>query len=115
MRDNYYILDNAGQYYIILKCTEKQINNYFKFGHMHCISEEKAIDLVRMSRWLIDHSVSHTVVYNKINNLILRAIIKKDILYMTKMADLYGLLISDDEIEDLLNNNTRKNKIYIIE
>ena len=102
MNEKYYVVDNAGQYFIILKCTEQKMSDYVNYGHMRCISDEGAIDLLKASEWLIAHNTKHTVVSNRIDNPLLRMMLQKDMSHMVKSAVLSGLLIPDQEIEDVL-------------
>ncbi len=45
--EKYYILDNAWQYYVILKCTKQKVDDYVSYGYKRCISDEVAITCSR--------------------------------------------------------------------
>ena len=113
MQEKYYIIDNAGQYFIIIKCTEQHLEDYEVYGHKVCLTQEGAIDLFKISNWLINRKIKHTVIFGKIDNLILQSMIKNDIDIILTSALNNNLFISNEEIENILMmNDEQKSKIF---
>lgn len=102
MEEKYFIINNADQYYVILKCNNQHLYAYKEFGRKVCLTSEGAIDLFKISEWLINRKIKHTVIFGKISNLFLRALIKKDLDIILPKAINEGLLIPNEEIENLL-------------
>ena len=108
MEEKYYIINNAEQYYIILKCTEQQLLDYEKKKKKICLTSENAIDLFKISDWLINRRIKHTVIFGKSNNIILKALIKKDLDIILPRAIEMGLFIPNEEINKLLSMSPEK-------
>lgn len=113
MEEKYYIIDNASQYYVILKCTEQNLLDYENFGQKICLTQEGALDLFKISEWLVNRKIKHTVIFGKVDNLILKALIKKDIDTILTKSKEVNLLIPNEEIENLLMmSNERKSEMF---
>ena len=105
MEEKYFIIDNAKQYFIIIKCTKQKLNYCLEYGIKNSLTNENAINLYKMSEWLINHQIRHGIVYGKTNNIILRVFIKFDIRKLEIKARKNNLLIENEELEKLLDIN----------
>lgn len=103
MEEKYFIIDNARQYFIVVKCTKQKLNYCIEYGIKNSLTNENAINLFKISEWLINHQVKHNIVYGKTKNLILMIFIKSDIRTLRRKARKNNLLIENDELEKLLN------------
>lgn len=113
MEEKYYIIDNASQYYVILKCTEQNLLDYENFGQKICLTKEGALDLFKISEWLVNRKIKHTVIFGKVDNLILKSFIKKDIDIILANALKQNLLILNEEIENLMMMSvTKRAKLF---
>lgn len=110
MQEKYCILNNSGQYFIITKCTEQQLQDYEVYGHKICLTRKGAIDLFKISNWLTNRKIKHTVIFGKERNLILQSMIKKNIDIILTSALSNNLLISNEELENVINMNADKRK-----
>lgn len=110
MEEKYYIIDNANQYYVILKCTKQNLSDYECFGQNICLTQEGALDLFKVSEWFINRKIKHTVIFGKIDNPILKSWIKRDIDIILTKALNNKLLIPNEEIENLMMMSTEKRK-----
>ena len=108
MKEKYYIIDNAGQYYIVIKCTSQDLLDYDNFGRKLCLTQEGAIDLFKISKWFSNRKIKHTVIFGKIDNLMLIFFIRRDIDIILSDAVNNGLLISNEEIEKLMMMSIEK-------
>jgi len=113
MEEKYYIIDNASQYYVILKCTEQNLLDYENFGQKICLTKEGALDLFKISEWLVNRKIKHTVIFGKVDNLILKSFIKNDIDIILANALKQNLLILNEEIENLMMMSvTKRAKLF---
>ena len=69
MEEKYFIIDNDRQYFIIIKCTKQKLNYCLEYGIKNSLTNENAINLYKISEWLINHQIRHGIVYGKTNNI----------------------------------------------
>ena len=62
----------------------------------------RGYDLLKFSEWLINRKIKHTVIFGKIDNLILKSFIKRDVDIILSESLNNILLISNKEIENLM-------------
>ena len=114
MQEKYYIIDNAGQYYIVTKLNKQQLDNFTEYVYKNCLTQEGALDLFMTSNWLINRNICHTIILGKIDNAILKSMILKDIDTVLSNVVKHNLLIPNEEIENILmKNDEQKSKIFL--
>lgn len=101
MEEKYFIIDNSGQYFVLLKCTkhdtEKAVANC-----KNCLTSEGALDIIKISEWLLNNKIKHTVILGKIESIILKQMIKNDVDRALNKVLKEDLLISNMEIEKIM-------------
>lgn len=102
MEERYLVIDNDQQYYVVLKCNRLQLDMYNSQGKSLCLNEEGILDLFKISDWLIEHCINHTVIFNSNINKTVRLLIQRDLDIILPKAINEGLLIPNEEIENLL-------------
>ena len=108
MEEKYYIINNKHQYYVIIKCKEQTLLDFNNYGCESCLTSEGALDLFRASEWFINRNIKHTIIFGKVDNLILKAMIKRDIDTILTQVLNRGLLIPNEEIERLMMMSPEK-------
>jgi hypothetical protein len=101
--EKYLILNNAHQFYAILRCTRRTLDDYIAFGKASMLKGDGSLDLLRLSEWLTNRGVCHRAQLSEERNPILRFLLLKDINKLNMAAVKKDLFLSDEELAYLLN------------
>jgi hypothetical protein len=101
--EKYLILNNAHQYYTILRCTRRTLDDYIHYGKARVLKADGSLDLLLLSEWLTNRRVCHRVQMSQEKNPILRYMLQKEIKKMNQSAVKQGLYLSDKERDSLLD------------
>lgn len=103
MEEKYLILNNAHQFYAILRCNRRTLNDYIHYGKAHMLKGDGSLDLQRLSEWLTNRGICHRAQLSEEKNPLLRFLLMKDINKMNKAAVRQHLFVTDQELAHLLN------------
>jgi hypothetical protein len=100
--EKYLILNNAHQFYAILRCSRQTLEDYINFGKAKMLKADGSLDLLRLSEWLTTRRISHRAQLSEEKNPVLRIALLRDITKMNRAAAKSDLFLSDQELAYLL-------------
>jgi hypothetical protein len=100
--EKYLILNNAHQFYAILRCTRRTLDDYIAFGKASMLKNDGSLDLLRLSEWLTNRGVCHRAQLSEEKNPLLRFLLLKDINKLNQAAVKQNLFLSDRELAHML-------------
>jgi hypothetical protein len=101
--EKYLILNNAHQFYAILRCTRRTLDDYIAFGKSSMLKKDGSLDLLRLSEWLTNRGVCHRAQLSEENNPVLRFLLLKEINKLNQAAVKQHLFLSDQELAYMLS------------
>ena len=81
---------------------------YNNQGKRLCLNEEGILDLFKISDWLIECHIKHTVIFNSNINKTVRLLIQRDLDIILPKAIKHNVFISHEEINNVLSMETGK-------
>lgn len=101
--EKYLILNNAHQFYAILRCTRQVLEDYINYGKANMLRNDGSLDLAHLSDWLTNRKICHRAQLSEEKNPFLRFRLLKEINKMNRTAASKSLFLSDQELSFLLN------------
>jgi hypothetical protein len=100
--EKYLILNNAHQYYAILRCNRRTLEDYINYGKATMLKSDGSLDLLRLSEWLTTRKISHRAQLSEEKNPVLRVALLREITKLNRAAAKSHLFLSDQELAYLL-------------
>jgi hypothetical protein len=100
--EKYLILNNAHQFYVILRCNRRTLEDYINYGKANMLKNDGSLDLLRLSEWLTTRGISHRAQLSEEKNPVLRIALLREITKLNRAAAKSGLFLSDEELAFLL-------------
>jgi hypothetical protein len=100
--EKYLILNNAHQFYAILRCNRRTLEDYIHYGKANMLKGDGSLDLKRLSEWLTNRGISHRAQLSEEKNPVLRIALLREITKLNRAAAKSNLFLSDEELAYLL-------------
>ena len=104
MEEKYFIINSANQFYIVLKCTRQKLENYMYYGSKLVINDNGSLNLIKLSDWLINHSIRFRAEILPIKNRIIKSVINRHVNFLNDQSQKAHMFIPDEKMEELISS-----------